>query len=431
MILTGYPCSGKTRLAELIQERVRHRYSNRIRKVVIINERSACSGSTIAQCYETAWNEKQTRGALKSSFDRAVGSNGDDTLIILDSTNYIKGFRYELYCISKAAGTAHCVVWCINDVTTVTEWNQKRREQQQNSTSVSSLCTYPDEQMQALIQRYEPPDERNRWDRPLYQVDLRPIPQKEIHQAASAVLTSSVYNMHNLSQVLTATSNTLEKQQEETEESGEDVAPKPVASSTFKRANFKRSTHAQITRSVATPSSTLTAEALLAFDSSSKQSTQSSNQALDERAERTVDPIERNLGKEKLVVQQQEPTAIEDRVDQILEMFLCNVKPLTEGTSTRQHVPSDANVLHQVDSITQKLCSSVWEAQNKSATGIGRIPIPWDGATLYLESNKRWQLSELRSFQRQFLQWILTHPPRDVSAKGIADHFLAYIATHS
>jgi hypothetical protein len=169
----------------------------------------------------------------------------------------------------------------------------------------------------------------------------------------------------------------------------------------------------------------------LAFDSSSKQSTQSSNQALDERRERTVDPIERNLGKEKLVVQQQEPTAIEDRVDQILEMFLCNVKPLTEGTSTRQHVPSDANVLHQVDSITQKLCSSVWEVQNKSATGIGRIPIPWDGATLYLESNKRWQLSELRSFQRQFLQWILTHPPRDVSAKGIADHFLAYIATHS
>lgn len=33
-----------------------------------------------------------------------------ETVVILDSLNYIKGYRYELYCIARALRTPNCVV---------------------------------------------------------------------------------------------------------------------------------------------------------------------------------------------------------------------------------------------------------------------------------------------------------------------------------
>ncbi len=34
-----------------------------------------------------------------------------DRIVILDSTNYIKGFRYEMHCLVRAARTTHCVIY--------------------------------------------------------------------------------------------------------------------------------------------------------------------------------------------------------------------------------------------------------------------------------------------------------------------------------
>ena len=35
---------------------------------------------------------------------------GKDTIVIADGLNYIKGFRYQLYCEAKAVQTPSCVV---------------------------------------------------------------------------------------------------------------------------------------------------------------------------------------------------------------------------------------------------------------------------------------------------------------------------------
>lgn len=35
---------------------------------------------------------------------------GQDVVVIVDSTNYIKGFRYQLYCLARGVKTIHCVV---------------------------------------------------------------------------------------------------------------------------------------------------------------------------------------------------------------------------------------------------------------------------------------------------------------------------------
>jgi protein KTI12 len=51
--------------------------------------------------------EKNARGSLKSFTERNTTSQ---TWVIADSLNYIKGYRFELFCIARAAGTSHCCV---------------------------------------------------------------------------------------------------------------------------------------------------------------------------------------------------------------------------------------------------------------------------------------------------------------------------------
>lgn len=54
-----------------------------------------------------AKDEKKARGSLMSAVERLVSK---DDLVIADGMNYIKGFRYQLYCIARAISTPHCVV---------------------------------------------------------------------------------------------------------------------------------------------------------------------------------------------------------------------------------------------------------------------------------------------------------------------------------
>jgi len=56
---------------------------------------------------DTRIEEKKSRGTLISAVERLISK---DDLIIVDGMNYIKGFRYQLYCIARAVGTPHCVV---------------------------------------------------------------------------------------------------------------------------------------------------------------------------------------------------------------------------------------------------------------------------------------------------------------------------------
>ena len=41
--------------------------------------------------------------------------------------NYVKGFRYELFCIARTTKTPHCVVFVNADIYTVKEFNEKTK----------------------------------------------------------------------------------------------------------------------------------------------------------------------------------------------------------------------------------------------------------------------------------------------------------------
>lgn len=57
--------------------------------------------------YREARPEKDARAAEYSAVKRSLGR---DTIVIADGLNYIKGFRYQLYCEAKAVQTPSCVV---------------------------------------------------------------------------------------------------------------------------------------------------------------------------------------------------------------------------------------------------------------------------------------------------------------------------------
>ena len=48
------------------------------------------------------------RGHLKAAVERLLSK---DAVVICDSMNYIKGFRYELFARARALSTQSCVVW--------------------------------------------------------------------------------------------------------------------------------------------------------------------------------------------------------------------------------------------------------------------------------------------------------------------------------
>ena len=164
---------GRTTFSNILANRAtENKEKYNIDKVVIINEETSCPNQTKHQCYINSHAEKSTRSALKAEFDRKSGKDGKKTLILFDSLNYIKGFRYELYCITKASSDKHGVVWVQCEESTAKRWNQERIQRLGELSSSSSCSFYTEEIMDGLNYRYEPPDERNRWDKPLYHVDM-------------------------------------------------------------------------------------------------------------------------------------------------------------------------------------------------------------------------------------------------------------------
>ncbi|XP_077424592.1 protein KTI12 homolog isoform X2 [Vanacampus margaritifer] len=152
IVMCGYPCSGKTRRAEELKV---YFEQNTDRKVHVVGDSPLAAEKNAA--YADSDKEKQVRATLKAEVERKV--NKDD-IVILDSLNYIKGYRYELFCLIKHAQTPHCLVYCLTSDDVSSAWNASRDAEEQ----------YTQEILDALILRFEAPDSRNRWDSPLFNI---------------------------------------------------------------------------------------------------------------------------------------------------------------------------------------------------------------------------------------------------------------------
>nr|XP_051713758.1 protein KTI12 homolog [Oryctolagus cuniculus] len=274
VVFCGLPCSGKSRRAE----QLRAALTAEGRAVYVVDDASVL-GAEDATVYGDSAREKALRGALRASVERRLNRHD---VVILDSLNYVKGFRYELYCLARAARTPLCLVYCVQpgrssggpqvagaeesrSPNVSVSWRPRAEEggrpqapgtnvfgeptaassavngkaqadvatelepeetgtpdspalvspEPEKSAKHTPSAFYPPELLEALTLRFEAPDSRNRWDRPLFTlVGLEePLPLAEIqaalfenrapppHQSTQSQPLASGSFLHQLDQV--------------------------------------------------------------------------------------------------------------------------------------------------------------------------------------------------------------------------------------
>ncbi|KAJ6072168.1 hypothetical protein N7499_010182 [Penicillium canescens] len=223
VILTGYPCSGLTyranQLASLLEKHqdelfaaseagtpvsLKSRY-----KVHVVASHDSSHPRIV---YDHARTEKEARGVAYARAKRVLKR---DSIVILDGMNYIKGWRYQLWCEAKAAQTTCCVVHVGTPVDRCVAINDARLRRQaienqdrsapdaqtpetsetpapatDSESAADNEEPYPADLLNNLIFRYEEPSTHSRWDKPLFTVpwdDPQP-PVADIFQALTGVV---------------------------------------------------------------------------------------------------------------------------------------------------------------------------------------------------------------------------------------------------
>lgn len=155
VMMCGLPSSGKSHYAKLLKD---HLEKSRGVKCYRISDEDFFEGEFGKnQVYSESGNEKELRASLKSEVQKLMSK---EDVVILDSSNYIKGYRYELFCISKLTQTPQCVIYVDRKIDDCIQLNASRPENE----------SYKVEVMNALNMRFEAPETKNRWDSTLFTI---------------------------------------------------------------------------------------------------------------------------------------------------------------------------------------------------------------------------------------------------------------------
>jgi protein KTI12 len=138
-------------------------------------------------------SEKDARAKVYGEVKRVLNQGN---IVVLDAAggNYIKGWRYQLYCEAKAVRTPSCVVHVgtpVEKARTINEQRLRQRDAQRDGWEDGTTATatgreeaskdgrdqemideepYERDTWENLVFRYEEPNGMNRWDSPLFTV---------------------------------------------------------------------------------------------------------------------------------------------------------------------------------------------------------------------------------------------------------------------
>lgn len=221
IIISGYPSSGKTTRAKQLQEF----FVAKGKQVKLISENTAIpkAGFKKNVYFADSQKEKIVRSDMKSEAVRLL--NKDD-VVILDAGNYIKGYRYELFCATKSSRGTQCTLFC--GIQKDKAWDFNNQRTQDDETTVSdedgnlnnSNVPYTREIFDALCMRFEEPHGNCRWDKPLFVVfpedqldfegvysalfDSAPLPPNMSTQNAPVSATNYLFEMDQITQKIVA-----------------------------------------------------------------------------------------------------------------------------------------------------------------------------------------------------------------------------------
>lgn len=166
IVISGIPCSGKsTRSLEIANF-----FKDLGIEVSIISEIEQINkaGFEKNSFYADSNKEKHIRSLMKSELLRNIKPSN---VVILDALNYIKGYRYEIFCGTKANKCNQCTIF--TEINRDQAW--KFNESRENEEEKYDINTFD-----ALLMRYEEPNGSNRWDSPLFMI----FPEQELDKEA-------------------------------------------------------------------------------------------------------------------------------------------------------------------------------------------------------------------------------------------------------
>ena len=185
IIITGLPTSGKsTRAAQLhayLAERIAalpptqqpyrlHLISDTTQGL----SRAVYDLSTLPAHVRSAnASEKDARASIYGAVKRVLSPRD---IVVLDGLNYIKGWRYQLFCEAKNAATPNAVlqVGCSTEKAKGVNEARLRRRDAVTAGEVAEADTEREEEpyepgnWENLVFRYEEPNPMTRWDSPLF-----------------------------------------------------------------------------------------------------------------------------------------------------------------------------------------------------------------------------------------------------------------------
>ncbi|OAL44567.1 chromatin associated protein KTI12 [Pyrenochaeta sp. DS3sAY3a] len=163
VLISGFPSAGKTTRALQLKEYLESKIASSAAdaraarlKVHLINDQTLGLSRNV---YHTAKAEKDARAEEYSAVKRVLSR---DDIVIADGLNYIKGFRYQLYCEAKALQTPSCVLHVGTPPDRCRENNKKLLADAEHDGG------YAEDDFENLIFRYEEPNGMTRWDSPLF-----------------------------------------------------------------------------------------------------------------------------------------------------------------------------------------------------------------------------------------------------------------------
>lgn len=193
IILTGLPTSGKTTRAKQLHAYLAERISSQSRsgsstpyRLHLISDTALSIPRTVydlsavpAHARSANSSEKDARAAVYGAVKRVLSPRD---IVVLDGLNYIKGWRYQLFCEAKNVSTPSCVlqIGCVPErARGVNEARLERRKgaaqkqsegegSKEDGSDDGGEEAYEPANWENLVFRYEEPNPMTRWDSPLF-----------------------------------------------------------------------------------------------------------------------------------------------------------------------------------------------------------------------------------------------------------------------
>ncbi|KAK5124686.1 hypothetical protein LTR85_001399 [Meristemomyces frigidus] len=162
ILISGYPSSGKTfrslQLIDFFNRKITESDEPKVKRLKVHHIDDSSLGLS-RDVYAASKPEKDARATFSSAIKRVLNR---DAIVVADGMNYIKGFRYQLYCEAKAVETPNCVVHVGTPIDKCRELNDEVLK--------AGAGGYESEIFENLVFRYEEPNGMSRWDAPLFTV---------------------------------------------------------------------------------------------------------------------------------------------------------------------------------------------------------------------------------------------------------------------